>query len=138
MLLVLLVVLAAVFAGGLACAASACCAYAAISTSPLNRCMYSESLRPGVRGNFTTSGQSLGNFSAQQFIQNSGGKARFNLLVSRQDKSVTLLIDDKLVKQWIDHNPFAGLGEGILFYPQSQGGMRFSNIRVTECPRLKK
>ncbi len=59
-------------------------------------------------------------------------KARVTLLVDKTKKTLTLLVDGALVKQWMDSDEFAGRGTGLMFYAQGQGVMRLSNIVVSE------
>jgi hypothetical protein len=43
-----------------------------------------------------------------------------------------LLVDNVLVQQWKDNQPFAGKGSGLMFVSQGQGAVKISGIRVTE------
>ncbi|MFO7871824.1 MAG: hypothetical protein R6V03_10390 [Kiritimatiellia bacterium] len=76
--------------------------------------------------------RNIGNISVQSFSDQKKNKALFNLLVDKENKSVTLLIDGVMMKQWTDQGDFAGRGNGILFQPQSNGGFKISNIKVTK------
>ncbi|MST93856.1 MAG: hypothetical protein EXS33_01035 [Pedosphaera sp.] len=58
-------------------------------------------------------------------------KAHFSLRVNKEQKTIALLMDGALIKQWTDRGDFAGSGTGLLFNQQGQGFVRVSNIRVT-------
>ena len=45
---------------------------------------------------------------------------------------IALLVDDVLVKQWIDSEDFAGRGTGIRLVHQGVGSVKFGKLRVTE------
>ena len=83
---------------------------------------------------YTRNGSSnrIGNMNFPRFSDHRTTSARFNILVDKNAKSFSLLIDGQIVKQWSDPNAFAGMGKGILFQPQTQGGMKVSNIRISE------
>lgn len=76
--------------------------------------------------------RNLGNVNYQAFNEGNIRNARFTILVDKEKKSFTLLIDGNMVKQWSDVGDFAGGGNGILFQPQSRGDLRISGIRITE------
>ena len=59
-------------------------------------------------------------------------KAHFSIRVNKEQKTISLLMDGALVKQWTDRADFAGSGTGLLFYQQGQGFVKVSNIRVTD------
>lgn len=75
--------------------------------------------------------RNLGNVNVQKF-NNSGGSSVFRMLVDKKKKQFTLTIDGTMIKQWTDTAEFAGMGKGILFRPQTQGGLKISNIRVAD------
>ncbi len=56
--------------------------------------------------------------------------ARFGVLVDKDSRNFTLLIDGDVVGQWTDAEAFAGQGEGIAFRSGSMGDIKISNIRV--------
>lgn len=62
---------------------------------------------------------------------NQKSKAHFSIRVNKEQKTIALLMDGALIKQWTDRGDFAGSGTGLLFYQQGQGFVRVSNIRVT-------
>ncbi|MFC1497644.1 hypothetical protein ACFLS1_04100 [Verrucomicrobiota bacterium] len=76
--------------------------------------------------------RSIANMNIQEFSNNTRKKSKFNILVDKKKKSFTILIDGQMVKQCVDSNPFAGLGNGIMIQPQSQGDLKVSNIKITE------
>lgn len=59
------------------------------------------------------------------------GSARISIRSSKEQKTVSFLIDGELVKQWTDRGEFAS-GTGLVFYQQGQGRVKISRIRVTE------
>ncbi|MFQ3671258.1 MAG: hypothetical protein SNJ84_07350, partial [Verrucomicrobiia bacterium] len=59
-------------------------------------------------------------------------KARIGLRISKEQKTVALLIDGVLVKQWRDPGDFAGTGGGLAFYAQGQGSMTITRLQVAE------
>jgi hypothetical protein len=75
--------------------------------------------------------RNLGNVNVQKF-SDSDGSAVFRMLVDKKKKQFTLTIDGVMIKQWTDTATFAGMGKGILFRPQTQGGLKISEIRVSE------
>jgi hypothetical protein len=54
---------------------------------------------------------------------------RFNLLVDKESKTFTLLVNGHLVEQWTDQAGFAGRGQGIRFLAYGPG-LKISAIRV--------
>ncbi|NQU09376.1 hypothetical protein HQ590_01180 [bacterium] len=58
-------------------------------------------------------------------------KFHVTVLVDKPKKSVSLLIDGALTKQWVDPGDFAGTGTGLMLQSQGQGALRFSNLRVS-------
>ena len=63
---------------------------------------------------------------------NQKNRAKISIRVHKPRKSITLLVDGVVVKQWIESEDFAGGGTGIRFVHQGRGSLRLSNIRVTE------
>jgi hypothetical protein len=59
-------------------------------------------------------------------------QARFNLLVDKNKKTFSLLINGVLVKQWTETANFAGRGNGISFRPSNHGDLRISRIRIAQ------
>jgi hypothetical protein len=58
--------------------------------------------------------------------------ADVELRVSKLKRQIALLVDGKLVKEWIDTESFIGQGTGIRLVHQGQGSVRFSNLRISE------
>ena len=79
--------------------------------------------------NFQTS--SLGSVQLSRHIAGKK-KGRFSVLVDSKKKSITLLLDGKLVKKWQERAAWAGQGRALQFNPQTSNAMSISNIRVTE------
>ena len=73
----------------------------------------------GTRVNYTGFGSDSGQRSAI-----------FNLLVDKDTRSFTLLIDGVQAGQWTDPAEFAGPGNGIAFRSGSSGDLKISNIRI--------
>ena len=63
---------------------------------------------------------------------NAKNSAHVDIRANKSKRSIALLVDGVLVKDWIDPEPFAGTGKGVRFVHQGQGSVRLSNIRVTE------
>lgn len=59
-------------------------------------------------------------------------RARVAIMTSREQRSITLLINGALSKQWVEPEKFSGAGTGIRLVNQGQGPMRLANLRVTE------
>lgn len=59
-------------------------------------------------------------------------RARIAIKSSRDQKSITLLINGQAAKQWVEPEKFGGEGTGIRLVHQGQGPMRLANLRVTE------
>jgi hypothetical protein len=59
-------------------------------------------------------------------------QARIAIKSSREQKSLTLLINGVVAKQWVDPEGFAARGTGIRFVHQGQGPLRLANLRITE------
>jgi hypothetical protein len=72
----------------------------------------------------------LGQISVPAFNQRS--TAHVEIRASKAKKTVALMVDGQVLKQWIDTEEFAGQGSGVRFVHQGQGKVRLSNFRVTE------
>lgn len=70
------------------------------------------------------------NVYIERFNNGKATKASYKLLVSRESKTIVLLIDGAVMKQWTEAAGLGGTGKGISFYPQGQGLFKVSNIRV--------
>ncbi len=71
------------------------------------------------------------NAYVERFSSGRVTKASYRVLVSGEAKTIVLMIDGQVVKQWSEGDGLSGAGKGISFYPQSGGVFKISNIRVT-------
>lgn len=74
--------------------------------------------------------KNLGQVIVPTFSQKNN--AHIALKVNKEERSITLLIDDVIVKQWIDDQKFGGEGSGMRFVHQGQGAIKLSNLRITQ------
>jgi hypothetical protein len=59
-------------------------------------------------------------------------KVRFELLVNKKDRSFTLLINDKMIRQWTDNQEWAGRGTGVVIYTHDRAAtVSFGDIRIS-------
>jgi hypothetical protein len=58
--------------------------------------------------------------------------AHFDIRVNKQKKTIALLVDGVMVRQWAETEDFAGTGTAIRFVHQGQGAVKLTNIRVYE------
>jgi len=84
-------------------------------------------LQRGRARNFNNLG---GSVNLENFQQR--GRAKLTVLVDKPKRSVTLLVDGVMAKQWVDPAEFAGGGTGLMFQSQGQGPMRLANLAVTD------
>lgn len=72
-------------------------------------------------------------YLGQAPLQTLGQKnsAHFDIRVSKDKKTIALLIDGVLVRQWVDQS-FAGSGTAIRFVHQGQGAVKLANLRIFE------
>ena len=59
-------------------------------------------------------------------------KAHIDVRTNKADNSISLLVNGKMVKRWVDQGGFAGMGKGIRLVHQGQGALRVSNIKIRE------
>jgi hypothetical protein len=59
-------------------------------------------------------------------------KVRVEILVNKEARTIALLLDGSLIKQWKDNLDWGGSGTGVIFANQNIGMIRISNIRLTE------
>ena len=59
-------------------------------------------------------------------------RARIAIKTSREQKTITVLINGIVAKQWVDTEGFSGEGTGIRLVHQGQGPMRLANLRISE------
>lgn len=72
----------------------------------------------------------LGQVSVPAFNQKNA--AHVEIRASKAKRTVALLIDGQLIKQWTDTEEFAGQGRGMRFVHQGQGRIKLSDLRVSE------
>ena len=72
---------------------------------------------------------SFGQTELPGFSQKS--KARFSIRANKEQKTLFLLVDGALVKQWTDTAAFSP-GSGVLFFQQGQSYVKISDIRISE------
>jgi hypothetical protein len=72
----------------------------------------------------------LGQVTIAGFHQKSSAQIQIRACKAR--RSVSMLVDGKLVKHWIDPEGFAGEGDGIRLVHQGQGKLKLSNLLVAE------
>ena len=74
----------------------------------------------------------LGN-NVQSRMKQPKTRAHVAIFVDKEQRTITLLVDDQLVHKWKDTNAnFAGKGNGLLFTSRNNYPMRLSNIRISE------
>lgn len=73
-------------------------------------------------------------YLGQAPLQTLGQKtsAHFDIRVNKAKRTIALLVDGVLVRQWAETEEFAGSGTSIRFVHQGQGAVKLSNIRVYE------
>ena len=59
-------------------------------------------------------------------------RARIAIKTSREQKTISVLINGVLAKQWVDTEGFGGQGTGIRLVHQGSGPMRLANLRISE------
>ena len=59
-------------------------------------------------------------------------RCRVSLLIDKEAKTLSVLIDGQLIRKWEDTRPFAGKGKGLLFTSRNNSAMRLSRMRITE------
>ena len=70
----------------------------------------------------------LGQVSVPAFNQKNA--AHVEIRASKPKRTVALLVDGQLIKQWVDNEEFSGQGTGVRFVHQPQGKVKLSNLRV--------
>jgi len=58
--------------------------------------------------------------------------ARVDIRVNKPKRTIGLLVDGQLVKEWVDSETFAGKGTAVRLVHQGQGAVKLHNIRVFE------
>jgi hypothetical protein len=59
-------------------------------------------------------------------------KGHFSICVNRKTRTVSLILDGEVKRQWEDALDFAGKGDGLMFVNQGSGAVKLSGIRVSE------
>ena len=72
----------------------------------------------------------LGNAEIPELATKS--KSHFSIRINQEQKSISLLHEDMLVKQWKERGEFVGKGTGLAFIQEGQGLVKLSNIRVSD------
>lgn len=72
----------------------------------------------------------LGQIAVNSFNQKSS--AHIEIRSNRHKKTIALLVDGQLIKQWSDNEDFAGKGSGLRFVHQGQGSIKLSRLTVSE------
>lgn len=72
----------------------------------------------------------LGQVAVSLFNQKSS--AHVEIRANRAKRTIALLVDGSLVKQWADNEDFAGRGTGVRFVHQGQGAVKLSRLTVSE------
>ena len=67
-----------------------------------------------------------------QFRPKAGRKASFSILINREKKQLSVMVDDKLIRTWTDNAGFPGNGGAIGLYPRTVNAMKISNLRLRE------
>jgi hypothetical protein len=71
----------------------------------------------------------LGQISVPAFNQKNA--AHIEIRASKAKRTITLLVDGQVLKQWIETEEFAGQGTGLRFVHQGQGKVKLSNLRIS-------
>ncbi len=59
-------------------------------------------------------------------------KAHVSIRVDRRTATIALLVNDRLVRKWVDRAGFAGKGKVLQFNPQTDSRMAIHNLRISE------
>ena len=59
-------------------------------------------------------------------------KAHVSIRVDRRTATIALLVNDRLVRKWVDKAGFAGKGKVLQFNPQTDSRMAIHNLRISE------
>ncbi|MDE2679983.1 MAG: PDZ domain-containing protein [Verrucomicrobiota bacterium] len=62
----------------------------------------------------------------------SARKAHVSIRVDRRTATIALLVNERLVRKWVDKAGFAGKGSVLQFYPRTDSRMAIHNLRVSE------
>jgi len=73
----------------------------------------------------------IGNVNLPQELRNKT-KGRISIRVDKKNNSVTLLMNDRIIRQWRDSAGFVGKGDVLMFLSQGQAMVKLSKINITE------
>ncbi len=73
----------------------------------------------------------IGNVNLPQEFRNKT-KARISIRTDKKNNSVTLLMNDRVIREWKDSAGFVGKGDVLMFLSQGQSMLKVSKISVTE------
>ncbi len=59
-------------------------------------------------------------------------KAHVSIRVDRRTATIALLVNERLVRKWVDKAGFAGKGKVLQFNPQTDSRMAIHNLRISE------
>jgi len=71
-----------------------------------------------------------GGENLERFSNRRTDKGRFGIYINKERRSVALMVDGKLAREWVDPAGFAGKGNVLMFRPNNQGDLKISQILV--------
>lgn len=74
----------------------------------------------------------LGNAELSALTSGASPGGRFTILADRKEKTVALMFNGVMVRQWSDKAGAELSGDVLMFYPQTQNSTKLSNIKVSE------
>lgn len=78
----------------------------------------------------------LGNAELNTLTSGVSQGGKFTILADRKEKTVALMFNDVMVRQWSDKAGVEQSGDVLLFYPQTQNSTKLANIKVSEWDGL--
>ena len=84
-----------------------------------------------IRSTAKTGHNNIGNVNLPQEFRGKT-KARISIRVDRENNSVTLLMNDRIIRQWTDSAGFVGKGDVLMFLSQGQAMIKINKISITE------
>ena len=84
-----------------------------------------------IRSTAKTGHNNIGNVNLPQEFR-SKTKARMSIRVDKKNNSVTLLMNDRIIRQWKDSAGFVGKGDVLMFLSQGQAMLKINKISITE------
>ncbi len=73
----------------------------------------------------------IGNVNLPQELRGKT-KAHISVRVDKKNNSITLLMNDRIIRQWKDSAGFVGKGDVLMFLSQGQAMLKISKINITE------